>query len=64
MELKISDVAKLVGRHPQTLRDYEERGVIPTAKRDPIAGWRVYSRQDVEAIQRILAGEKKTPISV
>ncbi len=42
--LNISDTAKLVDRHPQTLRDYEKAGIIPPARRDPISGWRVYDR--------------------
>lgn len=59
--LNITDAAKLVDRHPQTLRDYEKAGVIPCAKRDPISGWRIYDREDVSRIRRILAGETKVP---
>ena len=58
MEMRTGEVAKLVSRHPDTIRDYERRGVIPTARRD-IAGWRTYSEADVEEIRRILAGEEK-----
>lgn len=61
MELRINDVAKLVNRYPGTLRAYEAKGLIPEAQRDPITGWRVYSREDVETIRRILAGEDKVP---
>ena len=62
--LNISDTAKLVDRHPQTLRDYEKAGIIPPARRDPISGWRVYDREDVNRIRRILAGEEKEAVSV
>ena len=59
--LKIGDVARLVGRHVETIRDYGKRGVIPKARRD-IAGWRVYSRKDVDTIQRIIVGEPKEAV--
>ena len=55
--MRTGEVAKIVGRHPDTIRDYERRGVIPVARRD-IAGWRVYNEEDVEMIRAILAGEK------
>ena len=58
MEMRTGEVAKLVSRHPATIRIYEKQGVIPTARRDP-AGWRTYSEADVEEIRRILAGEEK-----
>ena len=57
--LNISDTAKLVDRHPRTLRAYEKAGVIPRARRDPIIGWRVYDREDISRIRRILRGEKE-----
>ena len=62
MQLRTGEVAKIVGRHPDTIRDYERRGVIPAARRD-IAGWRVYSEEDVETIRRILAGEEKEVVT-
>ena len=62
--LNISDTAKLVDRHPQTLRDYEKAGLIPPARRDPISGWRVYDREDISRIRRILAGEEKPVVAV
>lgn len=58
MEMRTGEVAKLVSRHPDTIRDYERRGVIRKARRD-LAGWRTYSLEDVEAIRKILAGEKE-----
>jgi MerR family transcriptional regulator, heat shock protein HspR len=47
----ISVAAELAGMHPQTLRIYESRGLI-TPKRSP-KNTRLYSRQDVERLQRI-----------
>jgi MerR family transcriptional regulator, heat shock protein HspR len=49
----ISVAAELAGMHPQTLRIYEARGLI-TPKRSP-KQTRLYSRADVERLQRIQA---------
>src|SRR5687767_14536894 len=47
----ISVAAELAGMHPQTLRIYEQRGLIePT--RSP-KGTRLYSQDDVERLRRI-----------
>ncbi|HYH59385.1 MAG TPA: helix-turn-helix transcriptional regulator [Thermoleophilaceae bacterium] len=47
----ISVAADLAGMHPQTLRIYEQRGLIePT--RSP-KGTRLYSQEDVELLRRI-----------
>ncbi|MFN2617232.1 MAG: heat shock protein transcriptional repressor HspR [Thermoleophilaceae bacterium] len=47
----ISVAAELAGMHPQTLRIYETRGLI-TPRRSP-KNTRLYSREDVERLQRI-----------
>ncbi len=47
----ISVAAELADMHPQTLRIYEQRGLI-TPKRSP-KGTRLYSQEDVERLQRI-----------
>ncbi len=47
----ISVAAELAGMHPQTLRMYEQRGLI-TPKRSP-GGTRLYSQHDVERLRRI-----------
>jgi len=47
----ISVAAELAAMHPQTLRMYEERGLIKP-KRSP-KGTRLYSQQDVERLRRI-----------
>jgi MerR family transcriptional regulator/heat shock protein HspR len=53
----ISVAAELAEMHPQTLRIYEQRGLI-TPKRSP-KGTRLYSQDDVERLRRIqeLTGE-------
>jgi MerR family transcriptional regulator, heat shock protein HspR len=47
----ISVAAELAEMHPQTLRMYEQRGLI-TPKRSP-KGTRLYSHSDVERLRRI-----------
>jgi MerR family transcriptional regulator/heat shock protein HspR len=47
----ISVAAELAGMHPQTLRIYEQRGLIEP-KRSP-KGTRRYSQEDVERLRRI-----------
>jgi MerR family transcriptional regulator/heat shock protein HspR len=49
----ISVAAKLAGMHPQTLRIYEERGLIKPARSPKQT--RLYSQRDVERLQRIQA---------
>ena len=47
----ISVAADLADMHPQTLRIYEQRGLV-TPKRSP-GGTRLYSQADVERLRRI-----------
>ena len=47
----ISVAAELADMHPQTLRIYEQRGLI-TPKRSP-GGTRLYSQADVDRLRRI-----------
>ena len=49
----ISVAAELADMHPQTLRMYEQRGLI-TPKRSP-KGTRLYSQDDVDRLRRIQA---------
>src|SRR5215207_9699903 len=47
----ISIAARLAGMHPQTLRVYEERGLIKPARSPKQT--RLYSQRDVERLKRI-----------
>ena len=47
----ISVAAELAGVHPQTLRIYERRGLLPPAR--PRGGNRRYSDADIHRLQRI-----------
>lgn len=53
--IRIGSLARLLGRHPDTLRRYEKRRLIPAARRDPVTRWRVWTPSDVKALQKQLA---------
>jgi len=55
--LKITEVARRVNRHPNTLRKYERLGLIPKARRDPITNWRYWKEEDILELRRVLASE-------
>lgn len=48
----ISVAAKLVNRHPQTLRTYERLGLVKPARSE--GGVRLYSPQDIERLRQIV----------
>ncbi|HDN80786.1 MAG: MerR family transcriptional regulator [Chloroflexi bacterium] len=47
----ISDAAKMVKAHPQTLRRYEELGLVKPAR---LSGRRMYSLRDIERLRKII----------
>ena len=51
MMWRIGELAKLIGRHPVVIRKYEKAGLIPTARRDPVNGFRVWTEEEVLRIQ-------------
>jgi len=51
--LSISEVAKAVGLHPETLRRLERKGLI-TSRRD-VNGWRRYEPETVEKLRSLYA---------
>jgi MerR family transcriptional regulator, repressor of the yfmOP operon len=53
-QLRIGDVAKLVGTTPRTIRYYEEIGLLPQAATRPSGGHRVYAEQDVERLRELI----------
>ena len=56
MMLGVPEVARLLGRHPQSVRRYGARGLLPKAARDPLTNARLWRLQDVqEAVRRNLA---------
>ena len=51
--LLISELAKAVGLHPETLRRLERRGLI--APRRDLNGWRRYEQETVDTIRTLYA---------
>lgn len=49
---KTSEVAKIIGIHPNTVRMYEEWGLIPEAKRKP-NGYRVFTDFHIEQLRLV-----------
>ncbi len=50
---RVSDVCKILGIFKNTLYNWEKKGKIPKAHRDPMSGWRLYSEEDIEKIKKI-----------
>ena len=61
-QFRIGAAAKMVGRHADTIRSYERKGIIPEARRD-IAGQRTYTEEEVAEIRAILLGELPDKVS-
>lgn len=49
-----SDIIKELKVSKNTLFAWEAAGKIPKAKRDPMSGYRVWTRGDVEKIKKII----------
>jgi DNA-binding transcriptional MerR regulator len=52
--LRIGDVAKLVGTTPRTIRYYEEIGLLPQAPARPAGGHRLYTPTEVERLREVM----------
>ena len=50
---KVAEVCKDLGIFKNTLYNWERKGKIPKAYRDPMSGWRLYSEDDVSVIKKI-----------
>ncbi len=50
---RIGELAKELDRSTLTIKKWEEKGLIPKARRDS-RGWRYYTEDDVSKIRRIL----------
>ncbi len=51
--LTIGKIAAVLGVHPDTVRNYEKRGIIPRARRSPINGYRIWEPKDLDRIREI-----------
>ena len=52
--LTTGKIAAVLGVHPDTVRNYERRGLIPRAKRSPVNGYRVWNPEDLDHIRRVI----------
>jgi len=49
----VSEACKMLGIFKNTLYNWERKGKIPKAYRDPMSGWRLYSPEDIEIIKKL-----------
>jgi DNA-binding transcriptional MerR regulator len=54
MNLRIGDVAQLVGTTPRTIRYYEEIGLLPEASARPSGQHRTYTDAEVERVREVM----------
>ena len=52
--LRIGDVARLVGTTPRTIRYYEEIGLLTEAPARPAGRHRIYTQAEVERLQEVM----------
>jgi len=50
----IQEVANVLGVYRGTIKNYEEKGIFPKARRNPINKYREYTSQDIDILKRIL----------
>jgi len=55
--LRVSEVARMLGRSERWLRDAELKNKIPKARRD-LNNWRVYTEDDIRQIRVLLLPSK------
>jgi DNA-binding transcriptional MerR regulator len=51
--LTIGKIAAVLGVHPDPIRNYEKRGIIPRAGRSPINGYGIWESKDLDRIREI-----------
>lgn len=49
----INQAAKILGVHRETIKYWEENGLIPKARRNPRNSYRVYNLQELKEIAKI-----------
>ena len=50
----IQQVADMLGIYKGTIKNYEQKGVFPKSRRNPINKYREYTEEDIEILKRIL----------
>ena len=54
----VQQVANILGIYRGTVINYEKKGIFPQPRRNPINGYREYTEEDVENLQRIMQGNR------
>ena len=54
----IQEVANILGIYKGTIKNYEEKGIFPKARRNPINKYREYVPKDIDILKRILVKGK------
>lgn len=52
-DFNISEVAKLLGVHKDTILYWEENNLIPKARRNPSNNYRIYNIKEIEEIRNL-----------
>jgi len=52
--LRISDLARMVGSQPQTIRRWEREGRIPPVRSEVVTNHRVWTAEEVQLIEQML----------
>jgi MerR family transcriptional regulator, repressor of the yfmOP operon len=63
-EMRIGDVAALVGTTPRTIRYYEEIGLLPAAPERPAGSHRLYGQEEVEHLRELLRMKEVLGVSL
>ena len=50
----IQEVADILGIYKGTVKNYEQKGIFPKPRRNPINKYREYTQEDIDILQRIL----------
>lgn len=52
----INEFAKLAGVYPDTVRNYQEKGLLPD-RRNPLNNYRIFTMRDLEKFKKLLSGQ-------
>lgn len=50
----VQEVADILGIYRGTVINYEKKGVFPAPRRNPINGYREYTKENVDKLKKIL----------
>ncbi len=53
----VQEVADILGVYRRTVINYENKGVFPDPRRNPVNDWREYTEEDIQHLKRVLHRE-------